>query len=95
MRQAVESPGSAVQGIDEGRRAEEQDYGSTDWRAEAERFAVARRETAEWLAGRAEDDWDRFVVHNERGRQTLYDQANLLLGHDLYHIEQLTAVARL
>ena len=28
-------------------------------------------------------------VHPERGEMAVEDQANMLLGHDLYHIEQL------
>ena len=30
------------------------------------------------------------MSHAERGAMTLEDQANMLLGHDLYHIDQLS-----
>lgn len=93
MRAAVQDSGSAIEGIDEGERALEMDYASLDWGAEARTYAERRNETISWLRNLSEGDWDKFVVHSERGKQTVYDQANLLLGHDLYHIEQLLDAA--
>ena len=31
------------------------------------------------------------VLYPERGVQTVEDLANMLLGHDMYHVEQLSA----
>lgn len=92
MRQAHDDPESTILGIDEGEMAIANGYSSKDWRSELEAWAASRAETIAWLRTVGDDAWSRFVVHNERGRQSLYDQANLLLGHDLYHIEQLCAV---
>jgi hypothetical protein len=65
-------------------------YGETDPWEQAERFARERQVTAELLRGLPPEDWGRSVHHPERGPQSVEDLANLLLGHDLYHIEQLT-----
>ncbi len=35
-------------------------------------------------------DWGKAIVHSERGQMTTYDQANMMLGHDMYHIEHLS-----
>jgi hypothetical protein len=93
MQKCLEKSGSEIKGIDEGKRAAEQKYAESDWREQARLFMERRHETAQWLRGLKESDWEKFVVHNERGKQTLYDQANMLLGHDLYHIEQLLDAA--
>ena len=92
MKQTVERPGSTIIGIDEGQMAVDQKYSESNWREQAIRFMELRSETTAWLKQRKPEDFDLAVTHNERGVQTLYDQANALLGHDLYHIEQLFAV---
>ncbi len=90
IEKAIAEPNSPVNGIDEGIRAEEQGYGSWDV---AEQLAVFKKERAKTIATLqtlAPEDWGKAIVHNEKGRQTVADQANQLLGHDLYHIDHLT-----
>lgn len=94
MAQAVAEPGSEIQGIDEGERAIEMNYAASDPREQAQRYQEARAETIAWLQGLQPEDWSKHVMHNERGRMTVSDMANMLLGHDLYHLEQLEAVLR-
>lgn len=86
---AVANPDSPVQGIDEGIRAEEQKYGEKDVAEQLSVFATERANTIAYLKSLSPDDWSKAVVHNEKGRQTVSDQANQLLGHDLYHIDHL------
>jgi hypothetical protein len=93
MEECLRNPGGPIHGIDEGERAKEQNYAEADWRECCRRYKDERAKTKAWLETLKEGDWEQFVVHNERGKQTLYDQANLLLGHDLYHIDQLTQVS--
>ncbi|MBI5707386.1 MAG: DinB family protein [Armatimonadetes bacterium] len=93
MKAALLDSGSSIEGIDEGERALAMNYASLDWRAEAGAYADRRNATIAWLRNLSEGDWDKFVVHSERGKQTICDQANLLLGHDLYHIEQVLDAA--
>ena len=86
---AVDSPDSPVQGVDEGARAEEQRYGTKDVAEQLRLFANERQKTIAYLKGLSAEDWSKAVTHNEKGRQTVADQANQLLGHDLYHIDHL------
>jgi hypothetical protein len=90
IRTAVASPGAVIPAYDEGQMAIDHRYAQTDPREQAELFARERAATAELLRGLRDEDWSKSVQHPERGRQSAEDLANLLLGHDLYHIEQLT-----
>lgn len=90
MEQAVKNPGSAVTGIDEAQRADELNYGQTDVFQELRRFASEREKTIAFYKGLSPEEKKRTVVHNEKGEQSVEDQANQLLGHDLYHIDHLT-----
>jgi hypothetical protein len=90
MRVAVENSGGEVEAHDEGQRAIDQKYAETDPLEQLEILRRERASTIQFLKVNGHDNWDKFVMHSERGKMTLYDQANLLLGHDLYHIEHLT-----
>ena len=89
IARAVAEPESAVQGIDESIRAEEQGYSKWDVGEQLKVFADERQKTIAYLKTLNPEDWNKALVHNEKGRQTVSDQANQLLGHDLYHIDHL------
>lgn len=90
IRQTLESPGSTIVPYDEVVRAEEQGYIHSFVMEQLELFDRRRSAVLELLGGLAPDDWGKSAVHTERGVMTVYDQANLLLAHDTYHIEHLT-----
>lgn len=90
IRTALASPGSETPAYDEGQMALEHHYADQDPETQAEVFIRERNATAALLSGLTAEDWHLHVHHPERGRQTVEDMANALLGHDLYHIEQLT-----
>ncbi|CAN5563994.1 hypothetical protein BH11ARM1_BH11ARM1_05670 [soil metagenome] len=95
MTAALEAPGSTVKAYDEGQLAIDREYALRNPVEEANRFLAERTKTVALVKGFSEENWGRVVVHSVRGEMTLYDQANLVLGHDLYHIEHLTQYLRL
>lgn len=92
MQSALYCSGSNVSGRDEAEMAVVSEYRETEISERLLTFREARALTLRFLEGVEEGDWQKYVIHSERGTQTLYDQANLLIGHDLYHIEQVTTV---
>jgi hypothetical protein len=91
VRIAVTSPGVVIPAYDEGQMALDHAYAGSDPVEQAELFARERRLTVEFLRTLSAEDWPKEVQHPERGPQSAADLANMLLGHDLYHIEQLSA----
>lgn len=90
IKQAIAEPDSLVKGIDEGERADELGYGTWDVQEQLKVFKAERDVTIAYLRTLSAEDWHKAITHNEKGRQTASDQANQLLGHDLYHIDHLT-----
>lgn len=90
IRTALTSPGSETPAYDEGQMALDHHYADLDPEAQIEVFIRERHATAALLRGLSGEEWEKYVHHPERGRQSVADMANALLGHDLYHIEQLT-----
>lgn len=90
IQTAVSNPGTQIEAFDEAEMAIAHRYSEKDIHAELDLFAQERSKTRDYLATIAPDAWDRTVTHPERGVVSAGDLANMLLGHDLYHIEQLT-----
>lgn len=89
IRTALTAPGAVIQPYDEGQMAVDHRYATLDPWEQLEVFTRERAETAAFIRTLKEEDWSQTAHHPERGPQSVDDLANLLLGHDLYHIEQL------
>ena len=90
IQAGVDKPGSEVFGMDEGQRAIDKKYESWDVQESLRIFAEAREHTIRYLKTLAAAQWETTVTHNEKGQMSAYDQANMLLGHDIYHFEHAT-----
>ena len=90
LQTAVNSPGSDIEDLDEGEFAIKNDYASKDPIAEAKRFKEGRAAVVAYLESLPAEAWSRTVVHPIRGEMTVYDWANCIVGHDVYHIENFS-----
>ena len=88
---ACRTPGEVIAVFDEGEMAVENGYSGSDPLEQVRSFRRERQITVEFVANVHRRAWSNIVQHPERGPLSAYDLANLLIGHDLYHIEQLSA----
>lgn len=58
-----------------------------------ERFRVIRESQVRLFKSLSPEDWERAGVHAERGRLTLRLFAETCGGHDINHLEQITALS--
>jgi len=91
LRLVNEQPGILITVYDESDRAVEQDYASADIAECLDRFEAARAANVAFLQTLPPDAYLKPYRHPELGDLKLEDQANMLLGHDLYHVEQIIA----
>lgn len=87
---AVEYPGSTIENFDVDARANEHHYNQKDVHHELEVFENRRRDTVAYISGLAEDDWTKTVIHPTGGTRTLLDMVQHIIGHDMYHIHQIS-----
>lgn len=88
---ALLESGARVDVWDEGELAVLNRYSECDYLGELSRFVSERTLTIELLQSLDKVDFDRTFTHPEKGLMTIDDQAAFLMGHDLYHLDQLTA----
>lgn len=91
---AVEYPGSTVENFDEEQRAIDHKYSTKDVHHELEVFENRRRDTVAYLSGLAESDWENTIVHPSKGEMTVLDIVMFAVGHDMYHVHQVSAYLR-
>lgn len=87
---ALNNPGATSPDLDKSQRALDRDYASIEPKASAEAFAEQRPRLLVVLSGLSEEQWGKHFIHAARGPITVLEYAVLVLGHDMYHIEQLT-----
>lgn len=92
MRLAKATPGITTPAYDPGRRAIDHNYAGSDLEEQVRLFAERRRATVADLEGLAPDEWSTPFTHPERGRLTIFDCAIMMLGHDVFHLQQLEEV---
>lgn len=92
MKRAKENPGVQVEGFDEGELAKINRYADSDIKEQLSAFSSARAQTLDFLGSLERPDFDLHFMHLELGRQTIEDLSAMMLGHDQYHLEQVTDV---
>src|SRR5437763_798688 len=90
LSSGVEKPGSTIHPFDEVQMARDNQYSQSDINVQLSRYASERKITARYMRGLRPDDMRNTVYHPERGILTVDDLCNLIIAHDLYHIEQLS-----
>jgi hypothetical protein len=90
IQTAIATPGATILAYDEGKMAVDHGYRALAPHEQAELYRAERAITAKFLRSVTPDQWRNTLHHPERGLQSVEDLANLVLGHDLYHIEQLS-----
>lgn len=93
LQRGVTEPGCTVPGFDEGQLAIERGYSTRDVAEQVRSFAAGRKRVVAYLKTLKDADWEQVFFHSERGRQTVYEQAVTILGHDVYHLEQFSEFA--
>lgn len=91
IQQAVEKPGTVVSAFDEGQLAIDHAYSTKNIEEQIKLYGAERKATVDYVSALSPDELKQTVTHPERGVMSAEDLTGLLLGHDMYHVEQLTA----
>jgi hypothetical protein len=57
-------------------------------------FGVLRDMNLALLRDLTDEQWERFGMHEERGRESLRHLARLVAGHDVNHLKQIEAILK-
>src|SRR5579871_1815426 len=77
---------------DEGQMAIDNDYAHQDPRDALKRYKSGRDAYLAYAASLPPEAIDRPAYHPEQGKLTAGDLINIVVGHDVYHIDQISAM---
>ncbi len=90
FRRAIGEPGKGVEGFDQDAWAEKMEYRKMPAKALLESYKALRTANVHLLTHAPKKAREGgYIVHPERGRQTVETQATLLAGHDVNHLLQM------
>ena len=72
----------------------EHGYAKSNPLESVETFRRTRAETVTLIRSMPNEAFKRVGIHPVRGHMTIADQISAMLGHDMYHVEQVSAQLR-
>ncbi len=89
IEQAAANPGSVITAYDEGQMALDGKYAERNPIEQLELFRKERAITTALVKALSPTVMKNVVLHPERGEVSAEDLANFLVGHDMYHVDQV------
>ena len=90
LRQGVEEDYPEITVYDESQRAIEFNYAAQDVWVSLDKWAALREQTVAFVKSLNQEQFARPMNHPERGTLSVKDYANMLLAHDVYHLEHVS-----
>ena len=86
----LKNPGGTIVVYDEGQMAIDKNYASLDPVDQAKKMVEGRKALAALIRSLTPEQMAIGFNHPERGALTVGDMANMIIAHDMYHVEHLT-----
>jgi len=92
MRLIIGASGTTVQAFDQDAWASTLQYGKRDPKHSLEVFRVLRENNLAMLKALPAEDWEKFGMHAERGKETITRVVQMFAGHDVNHLRQVEGI---
>ena len=94
FRMVLAQDGPTIPGYDQDAWAAKLHYGTADINASQLTFRAVRNANLKLLAQATPADLQRYMVHSERGNESLEFMIRIYAGHDLIHLRQIARIRR-
>lgn len=92
LRMALSQSGSPLQAMDQDKWADGLHYQNADADEQLEVFTTLRRNHLALWESLSDEDWQKFGMHEERGKETVERITHHYAGHDINHLRQIEAI---
>jgi uncharacterized damage-inducible protein DinB len=94
LRMALAQSGAPLQATDQDKWATVLNYEKADVDEQTDLFTTVRRRNLAIWKSLSDEEWQRFGMHEERGKETVERIAQLYAGHDINHLNQIEAIRK-
>ena len=92
LRLVLGANGTPIQAFDQNSWQENATYIIEDPKAAVRLFRSLRESNVALLQSTPKEQWDRFGMHQERGKETVSRMVEMFAGHDVNHIRQIEII---
>lgn len=92
LRMVLAQSGSPLQAMDQDRWARALHYEQADVEEQVALFTTLRRQHCAIWSSLRDEEWQKFGMHEERGKETVERIAQHYAGHDINHLNQIAAI---
>jgi uncharacterized damage-inducible protein DinB len=93
-RLTLSQPGCTILGYDQAEFVKQLRHRKANAKKLIAQIRVLREGNLDTVLRVPRRQWKRFGMHNERGRQTVRRNLELIAGHDLNHLDQILAIRK-
>jgi uncharacterized damage-inducible protein DinB len=94
IRKILSESGSNISAFDQNKWEENLNYKERDPLQSVRQFGLLREMNLAVLNKLTEEQWERYGMHEERGRESLRQMVRLYAGHDVNHMKQIEAILK-
>jgi DinB superfamily len=91
-RQMLEHSGTNIIPYDQDLWAQWSDYSTCDPKESLEQFRLIRERNLKLLSRLSPEQWEKYGIHGERGKETVRRLAEMAAGHDINHLQQIEKI---
>ncbi len=93
-RLSLSEPGAVILGYDQAEFVKQLRHQRADAKRLIAQIRALREGNLDTVLRVPRRNWKRYGMHNERGRQTVRRNIEMIAGHDLNHLDQIRAIRR-
>jgi hypothetical protein len=94
IRMAIAQSGTPLQAMDEKKWARRLKYDHRAVQVKLKMFESIRHDHIRLLTSLAPNEWKRYGIHAERGKETVERMVQMYAGHDLNHLAQIRSIRK-
>jgi len=89
IRMTIAQPGRPFQAYDQDIWAEKLYYDKSSCAEKIELFSALRKAHLSLLKKLKKSEWQKYGIHEERGKESVERMVHMLAGHDINHLRQI------
>lgn len=94
LRMMLAQSGSRLQAMDQDKWAAGLNYADADVDEQVELFSTLRRSHLALWNSLRDEDWHKYGMHEERGKETVERITQHFAGHDINHLNQIEVIRK-
>ena len=94
IRAILANSGMPIAAYDQDAWAKTMRYDGIPMQSSLQRLALLREWNVTLLRSLTPEQWERFGIHAERGRESVKELTDLLAGHDVNHMQQIERIVK-